>query len=122
MTNLTVLKPRMSEKTYASSQSTNTYVFDVPTSSNKHEIASQVSSQFSVDVINVRTATIKGKRKRTVRRGGRSVIGVRSNFKKAYVTLKDGDSLPIFAAIEEQEKKEAKAAEKAQKKAKKENK
>ena len=122
MSTFVPLKPRMSEKTYASSQATNTFVFDVPTSINKNEIANAVSHQFKVSVINVRTTIIKGKVKRTVRKGGRSVSGSRSSIKKAYVTLKEDDSIPVFAAIEEQEKKEAKAAEKADKKAKKEKK
>lgn len=122
MSTFVPLKPRMSEKTYASSQATNTFVFDVPTSINKQEIAKAVTSQFNVTVTTVRTATLKGKVKRTVRRGGRSVNGVRPDVKKAYVTLKEGDSIPVFAAIEEQEKKEAKAAEKADKKAKKDKK
>lgn len=122
MSTFVALKPRMSEKTYASSQATNTFVFDVPLTINKQDIAKAVNSQFDVTVVTVRTAIIKGKVKRTVRKGGRSVNGVRPNVKKAYVTLKDGDSIPVFAAIEEQEKKEAKAAEKADKKAKKDKK
>jgi len=50
--------------------------------------------------------------------------GRRSNVKKAYVTLKEGDQIPIFAAVEEQEEKAEKTQEvvtkAAEKKAKKE--
>lgn len=113
------LKPRMSEKTYASSQANNTFVFDVPNSINKHEIARAVSAQFDVTVTGVRVVILKGKTKKSYRKGGRSVVGNRSDTKKAYVTLKDGDSIPVFAAIEEAEKAEAKAAEKKAKKEKK---
>ena len=116
------LKPRMSEKTYASSQATNTFVFDVPTSINKHSVAEAVQAQFGVTVVNVRTTIIKGKVKRTYRKRGKSVTGARVDIKKAFVTLKEGDSIPVFTAVEEQEKKEAKAVEKAEKKAKKEKK
>ncbi len=56
------LKPRMSEKTYASSMATNTFVFTVPKSSNKIEIGEAVAEQFKVAVVSVRTTTIKGKK------------------------------------------------------------
>lgn len=116
------LKPRMSEKTYASSQATNTYVFNVSKTANKLQISAAVAEQFKVTVIKVRTAVYKGKRARSIRLGKyrKNVLGRRSDFKKAFVTLKEGDTLPIFAAIEKAEADEAKAAEKAKKKAEKE--
>lgn len=118
------LKPQMSEKTYASSQATNTFVFLVPMSTNKIQIASAVEDQFEVGVTGVRTAVYKGKQARSIRLGKyrKNVMGRRSNFKKAYVTLKAGDTIPVFAAVEEAEAAEAKAAEKAEKKARKEEK
>lgn len=130
MNNLSlVLKPRVSEKAYGLSQVRNTYVFDVERAANKHSIARAVSEQYGVTVTEVNVINQKGKTKRTVRKGGRPVMGRQSDVKKAYVTLKQGDSLPIFAAIEEAEAKEAKVAEKiekatekAAKKAEKENK
>lgn len=119
-----VLKPRMSEKAYGVSQLRNTYVFDVDGAANKHTVARAVAEQYSVTVTTVRVVNVKGKVKRTVRKGGRPVMGRQSDTKKAYVTLRAGDTLPIFAAIEEAEAKEAKiqekvekAAEKAEKKA-----
>lgn len=124
MSKTLTLKPRMSEKTYATSQATNTFVFDVPKSANKLQIASAVEEQFSVKVTDVRSIVVKGKKARSIRLGKyrKNVMGVRSDFKKAYVTLKEGDSIPVFAAIEEAEKAEEKAAKKAEKKAKKESK
>lgn len=115
------LKPRMSEKTYASSQSTNTFVFDVPTSTNKVEVAAAVAAQFDVTVVNVRTIVVKGKKARSIRLGKyrKNVMGQRKDYKKAYVTLAEGNSIPVFAAVEEAEAAEAKAAEKAEKAAKK---
>lgn len=119
-----ILKPRVSEKAYGLSQVRNTYVFDVERSANKHTIARAVEAQYEVTVTEVNIMNAKGKAKRTVRKGGRPTIGRTSDVKKAYVTLKDGDSLPIFAAVEEEAAKEAKvneqmakAAEKADKKA-----
>jgi large subunit ribosomal protein L23 len=101
----TVLKPRLSEKAYGLSQARNTYVFDIPEGTNKHTVARAVAAQFSVTVTNVNIANVKGKAKRTVRKSGRAVAGRQSDFRKAYVTLKAGDSLPLFAAIEEETEK-----------------
>lgn len=110
-----VLKPRMSEKAYGVSQLRNTYVFDVDGAANKHTVARAVSEQYSVTVLTVRVINVKGKVKRTVRKGGRPTMGRQSDTKKAYVTLKAGDTLPIFAAMEDAEAKEAKINEKIEK-------
>ena len=113
-----LLKPRMSEKAYALSETSHTYVFEVNKSVNKHAVADAVKSQFEVTVTDVRITNIKGKAKRTVRKSGRVIKGSRSDIKKAYVTLMEGDSLPIFAAIEEAEEKERQAQERAAKRKK----
>jgi len=117
-----VLKPRMTEKTYALALTNNTYVFDVVGDSNKVEIAKLVQERYSVTPENVRIAIIKGKSKRSYKKGGRFLTGKRNDTKKAYVRIKDGESLPFFADIQAQEEKEKKAEEKAAKKAKKEGK
>lgn len=110
-----VLKPRMSEKAYALSGQRNTYVFDVERAANKHTIARAVTAQYGVTVTEVNVINQNGKAKRTVRKGGRPSMGRQADFKKAYVTLKAGDTLPIFAAIEEAEVKETKLNEKLEK-------
>lgn len=125
MTKTMILRPRMSEKTYAQSQALNVYVFTVPGEATKHSVARAVAAQFDVTVKSVNLLNVKGKAKRTISRGGRRVAnGSQSDFKKAYVTLHEGQSIPIFAAVEEEEKKAekraeqmAKAVEKAEKKA-----
>jgi len=109
MSKLMTLKPRMSEKTYSMSQ-TGVYVFDVDTDLNKHEIADTVATTYDVTVESVRTVTVKGKAKRMYRKR-RYENGRRSDIKKAYVTLKEGDAIPIFAAVEEQEEQAEKAQE-----------
>lgn len=96
--------PRMSEKTYAQSQS-GIYVFDVPKRATKQQITDAVAKQFSVNVVDVNTVIAKGKAKRSVRKGGAMVKGMRSDVKKAYVRLAEGQSIPVFAAVEEHEKK-----------------
>ena len=106
------LKPRISEKTYALSLARNVYVFEVPTDATKHTVARAVTAQFDVVVEEVNITNVKGKPKRTVRKGGRAVAGKRSDFKKAYVTLKEGQTLPFFETEESAEDKPKAKADK----------
>lgn len=119
MDKLMPLKPRVSEKAYGQSQASNVYTFMVPGDANKLTVASAITAQFGVGVASVNMTNVKGKTQRRVRKGGRVSKGVRSNFKKAYVTIKSGESIPIFAAEEEAAKKAEEAATKAAKKEKK---
>jgi large subunit ribosomal protein L23 len=100
-----VLKPRVSEKAYGQSQA-NVYVFSVDKRADKLSIARAVEAQFEVSVVSVNTIVSKGKAKRTIRKGGRPIAGRTSDFKKAYVTVKEGDTIPVFAAAEEDAKAE----------------
>ena len=120
------LKPRLSEKSYALSQA-RVYVFAVPSDANKHSVARAVEAQFDVKVSDVNISVLKGKAKRTIsQKGRRQLSGTTSDVKKAYVTLAEGNSLPIFAAEEESEAKQEKvqtqvdkvAAKQAEKEAK----
>jgi large subunit ribosomal protein L23 len=97
MSKTLLLKPRVSEKAYGQSLTKNTYVFVVPTDANRTEVADAVAAQFDVTVTDVNILNVKGKAKRTVRKGGRQTAGRDSDFKKAYVTLKEGDSIAVFA-------------------------
>lgn len=93
------LLPRMSEKAYQQSLLNQTYVFVVPNDSNKMQIKEAVQSQFNVTVLDVNVVVQNGKKARSIRLGNRRarpIIGKRSDFKKAYVRLKEGDSIKIF--------------------------
>lgn len=96
------LVPLISEKAYAQSLN-NTYVFKVPTSANKQQIIAAVSVQYGVKIKDARIVISKGKVKRSVK-GGKQYSGQRSNVKKAYVTLVEGDSIKIFDSVEEEKK------------------
>ncbi len=63
----------------------------------------------------------KGKKARSIRIGGtrKYIYGVRPKIKKAYVKIKKGETIPIFASIDEAEEKAKKAEAKAAKKAEK---
>lgn len=103
-----VLRPRLSEKAYGQSEQ-RIYTFVVPGDANKLSVADAVATQFDVKVVGVNMTTVKGKAKRTISQNGRRVRnGARSDFKKAYVTLAEGNTIPIFAAEEEAEAKQEK--------------
>ena len=110
-----VLKPKLSEKTYAQSLN-RVYAFEVPRDVNKHTVARAVEAQFDVKVTEVNIINSKGKAKRTISKGGRRVAnGREAAVKKAYVTLAEGNSLPFFAAIEEAEEKQTETQAKVEK-------
>lgn len=110
--------PRATEKAYVE-QTKNTYVFYVPMKASKQEIAKQISAAFKVTVIDVRTAVRKGKPTR-FSRGKHAYPGItnRQDKKVAYITVKEGDRIPVFEEVKDakEDKKEAKKTEKADKK------
>ncbi len=112
MKDLQVL-PVLSEKVYGQSQQHNRFAFIVPKSANKHTVARAVAEQYEVDVVSVTIVNRVGKAVRTYR-NKRFTAGSRSDSKKAYVTIKAGQSLPIFASVEDSEEKPAKADKKAE--------
>lgn len=101
MSKTLLLKPRMSEKAYGLSEQGNTYVFDVPTTANRHTVGDAVASQYKVGVVSVRIASTARKPVRSRAKRGRNIASSRSGVRKAYVTLVSGDKLPIFAGSEE---------------------
>ena len=71
----------------------NQYVFKVAIDANKTEIAKAVEQLFDVKVGRVTTAVVKGKRKAFGRR-----FGKRSDWKKAYVKVAEGQAIETLAA------------------------
>lgn len=87
-----LLSPRISEKS-SSLEAKNQYVFNVKKDADKREIADAVKYMFNVDVIDVRTCTVRGKIKSFKGR-----VGKRSAGKKAYVTIKTGQTINFGGA------------------------
>jgi large subunit ribosomal protein L23 len=90
-----VVRPHISEKAIGLAES-GTYVFDVPTSSNKIEVAKAVEKSFKVKVATVNMMITKGKSVSLRRKGGKSTTGRRSNVKKAMVRLMPGQKINLF--------------------------
>lgn len=93
-----VLKaPVFSEKSQRLGDSLGVQVFKVATNATKRDIKEAVELMFDgVEVVKVNTLNVKGKTKRFGR-----VVGKRSDFKKAYVTLKAGSDVQIGAGEQE---------------------
>lgn len=87
-----LLAPRMTEKSVAATESANQYVFKVAKTATKEDIKEAVQLLFEVAVDQVRTVNVKGKQKNFGRRAGQ-----RSDWKKAYVRLAEGQSLDASA-------------------------
>jgi large subunit ribosomal protein L23 len=86
-----IKKPLVTEKTTIEKDSRNVIAFVVHRDANKIEIKQSVERLFKVEVTAVKTATVAGK----VKRVGKE-IGKRANWKKAYVTLKEGSTVDFF--------------------------
>ncbi len=89
-----VIRPIITEKSSAALADENQYTFEVIGDANKHEIKHAVQQLFSVHVRQVRTSHQRGKwRRRGVH------IGKQPNWKKAVVTLAEGETIEVFEGI-----------------------
>jgi large subunit ribosomal protein L23 len=86
-----IRRPLITEKTTVAREDGRTLVFQVAMDANKIDIRRAVEHLFGSKVSSVRTSLAHGKMKRQGRYAGR-----RSDWKKAYVTLREGEKLPEF--------------------------
>lgn len=88
-----LLGPHISEKATIVAEGNGQYVFRVTKDATKPEIKQAIEALFEVKVESVRTLNQKGKTKRTVRG-----LGKRSDVKKAYVRLAEGQEIDFLGA------------------------
>ena len=86
-----IRRPLITEKSTQQKEESRQYVFEVHRDANKIEIQSAVERLFKVTVLQVRTSNVLGKVKRLGRRYGK-----RPDWKKAIITLKEGDRIDFF--------------------------
>ena len=86
-----VVRPVVTEKSSAAYQTRREYAFEVHPEANKYQIRDALQKLFGVTVTNVRTMQM---RRHAVTRG--RTRGTTARWKKAIVTLKDGDSIAVF--------------------------
>lgn len=89
-----IKRPLITEKGMRSNEENNTVVFQVDKRANKLEIKQALEALFQVKVIHVNTLNIQGKKKRVRMREGK-----RPDWKKAYVTLREGDTITFFEGV-----------------------
>ncbi len=69
----------------------NKFAFEIDVKATKTEVKQAIESLFNVKVVDVKTAIVRGKHRRIGRFEGK-----RPNWKKAIVTLKEGDAISLF--------------------------
>jgi len=92
-----IYRPIVTEKN-SNVQEKGIYAFEVDPDANKIEIAHAVEKKFNVKVVNVRTMNFKGKSKSQMTKRGK-FEGKTSHFKKAIVTLKEGEKIDLFTNV-----------------------
>lgn len=89
-----ILEYRVTEKAANLSANCNQYTFEVASGANRIEVARAISKVFNVVVLNVNILNKKPKIK--VDRTRRGKAGTKNGYKKAIVTLKDGDNIELI--------------------------
>lgn len=87
-----IIRPIISERSYDLMEQ-GKYTFEVAKEAPKEEIAAAVEKLFNVHVLKVNTMNVRGKKKRV-----RYQQGMTRSWKKAIVTVAEGESIEIFAA------------------------
>jgi len=94
-----IIKPLVTEKiTNITEKINNRFGFIVRPSANKLEIKKEVESLYNVTVVHVNTIKYAGKSKSRYTKAG-IINGRASAYKKAIVTLKDGDTIDFYSNI-----------------------
>lgn len=89
-----IRRPIVTEKSTLAREQTNAVTFEVDRRANKIEIKDAVQRLFNVTVTDVRVMNFYGKAKRVGRH-----VGKKSDWKKAVVVLKAGDSIEFFEGV-----------------------
>lgn len=93
-----IVKPIITEKLTAQSEKMNRYGFVVSKSANKVEIKNAVEKLYGVSVVDVNTQNYVGKVKMRNTTQGLAIGRVNQN-KKAFVTLKQGETIDFYSGI-----------------------
>ena len=89
-----LLRPVISEKSVMETERNN-YTFAFARDANKFQIKAAVEEQFKVDVLGVRVLTVQPKQKRR----GRRQLGTVPGWRKAVVTIADGQKIEFFETV-----------------------
>ena len=89
----TLKRPLLTEKSLVERDNHNRYGFVVAKNASKGEIKTAVETLFNVTVVKINTISVTGKTHRMGRFEGK-----RPDYKKAFVTLKEGDKIEVVEA------------------------
>lgn len=91
-------KPILTEKASVLTEKLNRYTFKVDYRANKLQIKSAIEQMFGVTIAAVNTMVVSGKTKSRHTKAG-AVSGKTAKFKKAVVTLKDGETIDFYGTV-----------------------
>lgn len=92
------IKPIITERATKLSEKRNCYTFRVSPDANKYQIKTLVEQLYGVNVESVNTAIVRGKNKSRWTKSG-LLRGKTATWKKAYVTVADGQTIEFFSNI-----------------------
>ncbi len=93
-----LIKPILTEKANGQQEKLRSYAFKVNRRANKLEIKTAVEKFYGVSVLEVNTLVVPGKNKTRSTKSG-VISGVKSGYKKALVTVAEGESIDLYASI-----------------------
>jgi len=93
-----LIKPILTEKANAQQEKLRRYAFKVNRRANKLEIKTAIEQFYGVNVLEVNTLVVPGKNKSRSTKAG-VISGVKSGYKKALVTVAEGESIDLYASI-----------------------
>ena len=93
-----LIRPIVSEKSNKLSDARRTYAFRVNHKANKLEVKKAVEDFYGVSVLDVNTVVVPGKNKTRFTKAG-FISGRKPSYKKAYVTIGEGETIDLYANI-----------------------
>ena len=93
-----LIKPIVTEKSNKFSESRRIYAFRVSRKANKLEVKKAVETFYGVSVVDVHTMVVPGKSRSRFTKAG-FIKGMKPAYKKAYVTVAEGDSIDLYSNI-----------------------
>ena len=93
-----LIKPILTEKANAQQDKLRRYAFKVAKKANKLEIKKAIESFYGVTVTNVNTSVTQAKNKSRFTKAG-VISGRKPSYKKAYVTVAEGENIDLYSNI-----------------------
>jgi len=93
-----LIKPILTEKANAQQDKLSRYAFKVNRRANKLEIKSAIEQFYGVNVLEVNTLVVPGKNKTRSTKAG-IISGIKSGYKKALVTVAEGETIDLYATL-----------------------